>query len=287
MALFPFAQFELAGRLGLADGRYLTRGEEGDAGDVLVISSRQAPRRARRRRSRRARDAGDPGDVQSLPATSATVIRTTEFADSTEASEWLAAMRADAEARDRFTADALALVNLSLHAQRAATMDPYVAEVGPHAAAATRVGFGDGEELVAGRWSAAIEAPRDPGPRRRRIEALRPQERVAAVLGRREGVAACETLLLRARLDLDHGRAREAALQLGPGLRALLAEVEPGNDEEQAVDLTEARARLAQVDHAATEALNGELPDGLAAVVGDTLGLCERILRRRRILGGG
>ena len=39
--------------------------------------------------------------------------------------------------------------------------------------------------------------------RRRRAEVLRPQERVAEVLGGRDAVAACELLLIRARLDLD------------------------------------------------------------------------------------
>ena len=42
----------------------------------------------------------------------------------------------------------------------------------------------------------------------------RPQERLAALLGGRDAALACEELALRARGDLDHGRAREAALQL-------------------------------------------------------------------------
>ena len=285
MPLFPFAQFEVPGRLGLPDGRYLARDISGEADDVIVISSLQALRRERRRRSRRVRDAGVAPETQELPVTRVTVVRATAFDDEGEAKTWLDGMRCDTEARDHFTADARILVNRSLHAHRAATMDPYIAELGPHSPAVTRLGFGEGEALAGGEWSAAIDAPPDPGPRRRRIDALRPQERVAGVLGRRDRVDVCETLVLRARLDLDHGRTREAALQLGPGLRALLAEVEPGNNEEQSADLTEARARLAQVDHVAKEALTGELPDQLAAVVGDTLALCERILRRRRILG--
>ena len=91
-----------------------------------------------------------------------------------------------------------------------------------------RVGFGSGDELADGRWSEAIELPRRER-RRRRAEALRPQERLAAVLGGREHVDACETLLLRARLDLDQDRFREAALQLRIGLEALLAEL-PGRE---------------------------------------------------------
>ena len=51
---------------------------------------------------------------------------------------------------------------------------------------------------------------------------------MAATLGRREARIACETLLLRARADLDGERTREAALQLRVGLEALLAEVGRG-----------------------------------------------------------
>ena len=114
---------------------------------------------------------------------------------------------------------------------------------------------------------------------------LRPQERVAGVLGGRDTVAACEVLVLRARSDLDAGRGREAALQLRVGLEALLAEREvlaaPGQDEDLAV-LAERRSITGQ---AANEALGGELGDGRMAEVTETLRLCERVLRRRRALG--
>ena len=59
------------------------------------------------------------------------------------------------------------------------------------------------------------------------------------MLGGRERLDACETLLLRARADLDAGRPREAALQLRVGLEALLVELrgaldDPGHDEDMA-----------------------------------------------------
>ena len=54
---------------------------------------------------------------------------------------------------------------------------------------------------------------------------LRPQARLAAVLNGRERPLACEELTLRARLDLDHGREREAALQVLVALDAALAEL--------------------------------------------------------------
>jgi hypothetical protein len=283
MPLFPFAQFEVAGRFGIADGRYLARDPEGDADDVLVVSSLQAPRRGRRRRSRRAKEASDPADIQSLPATRATVVRATAFDDAEAAKQWLAGIRRNPDARDEFTEGARALVNLALHAHRAAAMDPYATELGPHTPIATRVGYGDGDELAAGSWREAVEAPPDPG-RRRRAETLRPQERLAAVLAGRERIDACETLVLRARLDLEVGRTREAALQLEPAVRALLAEVsaQPGTD--QAGDLERLRTRLHQVSHAAEQALGGDLPAELTSVVADSLAGAERVLRRRRVL---
>ncbi len=95
-------------------------------------------------------------------------------------------------------------------------------------AATVRIGHGSGKEVASGRFSSAREVDVRGGrsQRRRREEELRPQERVAALLGGREQLDACETLLLRARADLDAGRNREAALQLRVGLEALLVELD-------------------------------------------------------------
>jgi hypothetical protein len=287
MPLFPFAQFEVAGRFPIADGRYLARDSESGAEDVLVISSLQVPRRERRRRPRRARDAGDAPKVEPLPVIRATVVRTAGFDDAGAAESWLAEMRRDPAARDEFTGAALRLVNTALHAHRAVAMDPYVCELGPHAAIATRVGFGDGDELVAGRWSAALDAPPDPVRRRRRAETLFPQERLAAVLTGRERLDVCETLVLRARLDLDQGRPREAALQLEPAIRALLAEVHASEGTDQAEDLARLEGRRRQIADAGEKALAGDLPAELEAALGDSLAVGERVLRRRRLLGRG
>ena len=64
-----------------------------------------------------------------------------------------------------------------------------------------------------------------PRAAQRRARVLHPQARLAAVLGAREPMLACEELALRARLDLDHGREREAALQVLVALDAALAEL--------------------------------------------------------------
>jgi hypothetical protein len=257
----------------------------GDAEEVLVFSSLAAPRRGRRRRGKHARLVGDDPNPEELPATRATAVRAEPFADEAEAEAWLAAITRDPEARDAFVAESMVLVNRALHAQRAATLDPTVNDLGAHDAVATRVGWGDGAELAAGRWTKAVAAPPDPGKRVRRAEALRPQERLAAILGGREELGTCETLVLRARLDVDARRWREAALQLEPAVRALTAEIGPGAPDDQREDLTAIAARATELERIAERALTAE-PD-LAArdAVVETLELSERVLRRRRILG--
>lgn len=284
MPLFPFAQFEVAGRFPIADGRYLARDQDRDTDDVFVVSSLQAPRRERRRRSRRARDAGDASEPESIPLTRATVVRTTGFDDAAAAEAWLAGLRRDPAARDEFTGAARRLVNTALHAHGAVAMDPYVCELGPHAPIATRIGFGDGDELVAGRWSAALDAPPDPVRRRRRAETLHPQERLAAVFSGRARLDPCETLVLRARLDLDGGRTREAALQLEPALAATVAELGPGAAGEQAEDIEALRDEAEAVAALRERALTAELPGEASAMLERVLERCERVLRRRNIL---
>ncbi|HMC50738.1 MAG TPA: hypothetical protein VKH20_08835, partial [Solirubrobacterales bacterium] len=109
--------------------------------------------------------------------------------------------------------------------------------------------------------------PRTVSRRRQREERLRPQERVAAILRDREQLDACETLLLRARADVDAGRDREAALQLRIGVEALLAELEAVAGPDQKADLASLR-------------------DDQKAPVEKRLETAERVLRRRRVLRG-
>ena len=94
-------------------------------------------------------------------------------------------------------------------------------------------GYGAGEQVAEGRWTRAVELPAPPAAERRRAPAapLRPQERLAALLGGRDAALACELLALRARADLDAGRLREAALAArAPPSRPRLAELEPWRD---------------------------------------------------------
>jgi hypothetical protein len=267
--------------VGLDDGRYLGRDPE----RVLVIGIADAPPRPRRRLGRaKPKDADPEAEATPVPVTTLTAIRAdADLGDEDAARAWLAGVREDPEAIAAEIETALRLVNLAVHAHRAAALDPALADVGAAGALAVRVGYGTGDELAEGRWSEAIEVPQS--ERRRRAEVLRPQERVAEVLGGRTAVATCELLLIRARADLDAGRGREATLQVRVGLEALLAERDALAAPDQDKDFAALDERRSVTGEAANEALAGELGAERAAEVAETLRICERVLRRKRALG--
>jgi hypothetical protein len=275
----------------VADGRYLVRHAGGGEEAVLVVETLAAPPLPGRRR-RRPEPAGADEAPPGLPLARATAVRVAEpFSSEEEAERWLGASVGSEESVDALVAEGIALVNRALFAQGAAAADPHVRELTELEASAVRIGYGSGEEVAAGRYTAAryVDVQATGGSRRRRrADELRPQERVAAVLGGRERIDACEALLLRARADLDAGRNREAALQLRVGLEALLVELagalaDPGHTE----DMGELKARRAAVGRAAEAALRGDLDAESASHVHDVLEICERVLRRRRVLRGG
>jgi hypothetical protein len=286
---FGFVQFEFAGALGVTDGRYLARsGGEEDAQRVLAIETLGAPPPpGRRRRSREAQPGAEP---PSLPLTRATAIRAFEPFDSVgEAAAWLEAVVATDGEVDAVVAEGIDLLRHALHAQAVASADPHGQEVSPERAVSVRIGHGSGEEVAAGRFSVAREVDVRGGTsrRRRREGELRPQERVAAVLGRRERIDACETLLLRARADLGDGRRREAALQLRVGLEALLVELAGAlTDPAHERDMAELEERRHEVGEAANMALRGDLDLERERQVRELIELCERVIRRRRVLRG-
>ena len=252
---------------------------------VETVGAPPPPRR-RRRRAQKA----DPGaEPAPLSLALATAVRAHEPFDSSETAErWLGETLGGEEATDAAIAEALALLNRALHANAVASGAPG-RELRSEHAATVRIGHGSGKEVASGRFSSAREVDVRGGrsQRHRREEELRPQERVAAVLGGREQLDACETLLLRARADLDAGRNREAALQLRVGLEALLVELagalaDPGHEE----DMAQLQTRRADAGSAANEALHGDLSSPNLNAVRDLLDLCERVLRRRRVLRG-
>ena len=202
------------------------------------------------------------------------------LADEAAARAWLD------RAGEEELAVALAVINRALHAFRVVTADPYVHEIAREQALVARIGFGAGDQVADGLWSDARELPTSQGRRRRsRSASLEPQARLAATLGGRQRVLACEELTLRARTDVDQGRDREAALQLLIALDAAVAELplDPGAAS-LADRLDELRGRRKAVAAAAQTALAGALDDASREVVLDTLGRVEAALRARAAL---
>ncbi len=121
------------------------------------------------------------------------------------ATAWLRSADTEEEA-----SAALAVLNGLLHAQRIAAADPYGREVGRRDVLVLRLGWG----------ARASRSPRAAGPRPSRCPfprsaardaALRPQERLAALLGGRDAAAGRRGAHTSAPGDLEAGRMREAA----------------------------------------------------------------------------
>jgi hypothetical protein len=274
-ALFGFVQLEFPWALGPPDGRYVLRGHAGEPEHVLVTTTLGAPQR-RLLGNRKPRPAGtEPMPVSTARAT---LVRAAPFEGEREAATWLK----DA-GEDEIDA-AIAVLNQVLHLQRTAAADAFVREVARGQALVARVGYGEGEEVAHGRWTEATTFPVPREPRVRRAAALRPQERLAALLGGRDAPLAAEELALRARVDLDAGRRREAALQLRIALECGLAELEPWRDQlgERLSELREARDAVAA---AANAALQGGIDDATAAQVDRVLTRLEAALRARVATG--
>lgn len=151
------------------------------------------------------------------------MIRPRPFKGEAAAERWLEQVGGDRDLAASLAAEAITRLNRALHAHRTAAGDPTVADVDAARTVAIRFGFGTGEEVADGRWRRAKELPERHrrGLLRRDYEALRPQERLAAVLAGRERIGAHEELIVRARGDVDNGRLATAALGLHAALEAL------------------------------------------------------------------
>jgi hypothetical protein len=238
----------------------------------VVIGAIEAPRR--RRRSRAAEPGATPVEV-----TRATVVTAERLEGEARADEWL--KRAAGREAAGTVAAALAVLNRALHARRIAAADPYAGEVSLRDALVTRVGYGTGEHVAEGRWVAARELPEE-RPRSARESALRPQERFAALLAARDVALACELLALRARLDLEQGRDREAALQLEAALGAASSELEGWRELDGMLErLSELSALEPRVAEVAAAARAGGLDADASAAVERALGRLEAALRAR------
>jgi hypothetical protein len=237
---------------------------------VLVTATLGAPQR--RLLGNRPRPAGtEPAPV---PTARATLITANSFDSEADAAAWLKA------AGEEDIDEAIVVLNRVLHLHRTAAADAFVREVARAQALVARVGYGEGEEVAHGRWTEATTFPVPREGRTRRAAALRPQERLAALLSGRDVPLAAEELALRARRDLQSDRRREAALQLRIALEVALAELEPWRDElgERLAELRDARGA---VGSAANAALQGGIDDETAAEVERVLERLESALRAR------
>ena len=276
MSDFAFVQFEFPFSLGPEDGRYVLRGPAGLPSHVLVLNTLGAAERRGMRRRPKQKDAPPEPPPTMVPTTRATLVHAEPLP---EGDQWSPGDDPDAE-----VLAALRVLNSALHAHRTAAMDPHIREVGRSQALVVRLGVGDGEQVADGKWKKAVElAPVVRGRRESaRAGALRPQERLAALLSGRDVALAAEELTLRARLDLDAGRGREAALQLRVALEAALAELVPWSDRSdirsRLTELTEARGA---VGAAANAALQGGLDDATTATVERVVSRIESALRAR------
>jgi hypothetical protein len=243
---------------------------------VLVLSTLGALER-RLLRGRRGTTVTE-ASPEPVPTSRATVVRAEAFPTAGHAESWLAAVREDRERADREVEKGLVVLNRALHAYRVAGADPHVRDVDADQALVVRIGYGSGDDAVAGRYAEAWELPRQ-GVRRVKRSMEAPEERFAAVLSGREPVLACEELALRARMDLDAGRPREAALQARVALEALLAELRdmPG-DRRPPLE-----ADRKAVGDAANAALHGDLSPELREALDASVARMESALRARRL----
>jgi hypothetical protein len=260
--------------LGPHDGRYLRRqSPDAEAEHVVVLRTLGAPQR--RLLGRRRPRAVDDAEPEPVPTSRATIVRAKPFESEAEADAWLDATGGDSE---QAVAAASRELNFVLRSHRAAAADPYAREVGAEHALVVRLGYGEGEQVADGRFGRAVALPKEPR-KRKRGEALAPQERLAAILGGRDSLLVGEELLLRARIDLDAGRLREAALQARVALEALLGEL----DDKFAAPLRPLRERVAK---AANAALDGDLPAEDAASVEDAVDQMSVAVRRSGTAAG-
>jgi hypothetical protein len=262
--LFLFMQLELPWELGPPDGRYLLRTRSGQPEHVVVLSTlgavRRRPKRpgAGRRFARRSLPETTPTPAMVATAR-ATIVDPIPLSSERQAQAWLAELDPEREARV-----AAAVLSRVLHTHRIAAADPYVHEVSPAQALVIRAGWGEGEQVADGEWLHARELPWTE-PRVRRAAALRPQERMAQLLGGRGEALLCEELVLRARLDIDHGRLAHAALELDSAYAAALAELHA----EQRPDLALRLAELEQLRAGVAQAARAALPGGNGSATGE------------------
>jgi hypothetical protein len=305
--LFVFIQLEFPWTLGPAEGRYLIRDSaDGEPQRVVVLGALEAGRQSigappaprwsgasllgRVRRGRSMPTGPEPAPVAT---TRVTVIDPVSLAADNQARAWLAELD-----REREIGAAVVVINRVIHSHRIAAADPYVHEVSAAQALVIRAGWGEGEQVADGRWlhARALAQPgahgsgnRSAGARRGagrdRSWALRPQERLAALLGARGAPLLCEELALRTRQDLDHGRLTHAALELDRGFELAVPELLAEQRQDLAIRIAELEQLRPGVQEQARATLTGDGGALDEEVLTHALERLEAALRARTAAG--
>lgn len=248
---FPLVQFEFTHNIGPSEGRYVVRpalngagaGENGEgtalehkqewgemigANDVLIVGVQGVPTSKPRRLGRRQpRELSEARAPQEVPLTIVTVIKATEsLADAGAADAFLDAVRDDAAEQSRWVEQALAMINRAVTAYRLCAADPYAGDLSSEDYRTVRIGHGSAQHVKSGGWAAAVELPQARAPRLSRTTRLMPVQGMSAVLAGHSRTLESEELVLRVRLDVEHGRGRAAAAGLRAALPLLGSELE-------------------------------------------------------------
>jgi hypothetical protein len=194
--------------------------------DVLVVGVVGASTAGARGLLRKAHPVKSDTTPASVPLAVITYVKGTEaFTNPTTAAGRLDRIRYSAAEQEEWVARGLEVLNLAIRAHRIGAPDPYAVEVTRRDARLIRIGYGSTDEVREGRFTDALELPPPAPGKPKRAERLRPSEAVAAVLVGRRHLFDSEELLLRALIDLDQGRSRAAAMQIGCAMRLLCSEV--------------------------------------------------------------
>jgi hypothetical protein len=246
----------------------------GEPEHVVVLRTLSAARpswiRPRSERRRKVALADPQNEAAPVPITRATVIDPHSLGEERAAQAWLEGCADEREAQR-----AVRTLNRVLWAHSIATADPYTRELAPAQALVVRAGWGSGDQVAAGHWEAARELTWKLRRGGRHSAALRPQERLAALLSGREVALLCEEPTLRARRDLEGGRIQLAALELEQAYALAVEELARERREDLATRVAELRELRGSFD--------AQSPDEQA--VTHALGRLEAALRARTAAG--
>jgi hypothetical protein len=223
--LLPFAQLDFAGSPSLTEGRYLARpeGDPGASPDVLVVRRLGAIRAGKRLRKGKPVPLETEPQPEPLPLARLTLIKALPFETEEAAADWLGQVLDDEDIATALLREVTTTLNRAILAYRVSAPDAYAPDLSAGDALAVRFGYGTGQEVAEGRWTAASELPegRRRSLRAEVIDGVGAQERIAAVLGGRDDIAPQESLLVDAERAAAEGRRALAALTLGAAVDAL------------------------------------------------------------------